>query len=129
MTSVEPDAATITRVKNLAGFAHRPALTEAEVVEAIQNHPRLDADGLPADAEDWTQTWDINAAVAELWGIKAGKVAGDFNFSADAARYDKGDVMAKCLEMEAHYASKSAGSIPIGAHVGDDLLGGVIVNG
>lgn len=129
MATVEPDAATLTRVKALAGAAQRPALTDAEVISAIQAHPRVDVDGLQADDPDWSQTWDINAAVADLWATKAGKVAGDFNFSADDARYDKGEVMAKCLAMEAHYAAKAAGSAATGAYAGDDPLRGVVVNG
>lgn len=67
--------------------------------------------------------------MAELWGLKAGKVAGDFTFSADDASYDKGEVMAKCLEMEAHYAAKLGGSAATGAYVNQDPLKGVVING
>jgi len=129
MATVEPDAAVVARVKTLAGAAQRPALTDAEVISSIQSHPRVDAYGLQADQEGWDQTWDIYAAVAELWGVKAAKVAGDFDFSADDASYSKGDVMAKCLEMEAHYAAKLSGSTATGAYHGDDPLRGVVVNG
>lgn len=129
MASVEPDATTLTRVKALAASGERPALTDAEVITAIQHHPRVDVDGLSADQEGWTQTWDIYAIVAELWGLKAGKVAGDFNFSADDARYDKGAVMANCLAMEAHYGGKAGGSAATGAYAGVDPLSGVVING
>lgn len=129
MTTVEPDAATLSRVNALAAAGVRPALTADEVKDAIRNHPKVDRDGLQADQDGWVQTWDIFAAVAELWGLKAGKVAGDFNFKADDAQYDKGAVMAKCLEMEAHYAGKSAGSAGTGAYAGVDPLHGVVVNG
>lgn len=129
MTTVEPDAAVVDRVKILTAATSRPVLTDAEVKASIQSHPRVDADGFLADAEDWTQTWDIYAAVAELWGVKAGKVAGDFNFSADDASYSKGAVMANCLAMEAKYAAMAAGSAATGVYYGLDNLEGVIVNG
>lgn len=129
MTDVEPDAAVVTRVSILAAASARPVLTAEEVKATIQNYPRVDVDGYQADAEDWSQTWDIYAAVAELWAIKAGKVAGDFNFSADDASYSKGAVLANCLAMEAQYAAKAAGSQATGAYYGKDSLEGVIVNG
>jgi len=129
MATVEPDAATLARVKALSAAGERPALTDAEVIQAIQDHPQVDRDGLTADLEGWTPTWDLYAIVAQLWGVKAGKVAGDFNFSADDARYDKGAVMANCLAMEAHYGGKAGGSAATGAYVGLDPLSGVVING
>lgn len=129
MADVTPDAAVVDRVKSLAAAGERPALTDAEVITAIRNHPRLDADGRLADDPDWTQLWDVYAIVSELWGLKAGKVAGDFNFSADDGRYDKGAVMANCLAMEAHYGAKAAGSTQTGAYVDVDPLKGVVING
>ena len=45
----------------------------------------------------------------DVFEALAAKVAGDFNFSADGASYGKGDVLAKCLEMEAKYAALSHG--------------------
>lgn len=127
MTTVAPDAATLTRVKTLSAWEQRPALTEAEVTAAIQAHPTVDRWGLTADVDTWTPTFDIYAAVAELWGIKAGRVAGDFSFTADEAQYDKGEVMAHCLAMEAKYAAMRAGAMNTGQ--GYDPLHGVVVNG
>lgn len=127
MTAVTPDAAHVTRVKSLTAWDQRPAVTEPEVIAALQQFPKVDRDGLTPEDGDWTQTWDIYAAVAEVWRIKAGKVAGDFNFSADNGRYDKGEVLAHCLAMEAKYAAMAMGSTPTTA-VRDDLAG-VIVNG
>lgn len=125
--TVTPDAAVVARVSTLAASTARPALTEAEVVATIRAHPRVDADGLTADVEGWTPTWNVYAAVAELWSIKAGKVAGDFNFTADDAQYGKGDVMAHCLAMEQKYAGMCAGSASTARF--SDPLSGVVVNG
>lgn len=129
MALPEPAADVVARVKTLAAAQSRPVLSDDEVKAAIKAHPRVDVDGIRADQDDWDPTWDIYATVAELWGIKAGKVAGDFNFSADDARYDKGSVIAQCLEMEARYAARAGGSAATGAYYGDDPLAGVVVNG
>jgi hypothetical protein len=110
MTDVTPDASFVTRVTSLVAADRRPVLTEAEVVASIQGHPMLDADGLSPEDSGWTQTWNLYAILAELWDMKAGKVAGDFNFKADGGDYSKGDVMAHCLAMSAQYAAKLTGS-------------------
>lgn len=110
MATVTPDAPVVDRVKTLTAWDQRPALTDAQVTASIQAHPLVDADGLTADQADWTPTWDVYAAAAELWGIKAGLVAGDFTFSADGGQFSKGDVMAHCLAMETKYASMASGS-------------------
>lgn len=125
----EPDAGTVDRVKSLTSWDQRPALTAEEVLASIKAHPLPDVDGLTTLDPSWTPTWDVYAAAAELWGIKAGRVAGDFNFSADGANFSKGDVMAHCLAMEQKYAAFSAGSAPTGAYHGIDPLRGVVING
>lgn len=128
MVTVEPDAGVVARVKHLAAADARPALTDAEVKLSIQAHPKADADGLTWQEDGWTQTWDLYAIVSELWGVKAGKVAGDFNFAADDARYDKASVMEHCLAMEAKYGAMVMGSTGLAPRAYDPLKG-VVVNG
>lgn len=128
MATVTPDAPFVARVKLLGASDQRPALTDPDVVSILQQFPARDVDGRTADDPDWVQTWDLYAATAEVWRVKAGRVAGDFNFSADNGRYDKGAVLAQCLEMEAKYAAMASGSTPTVAP-SDFLSSGVIVNG
>lgn len=124
-----PNAAVVARVSSLAAATSRPTLTADEVLAAIVSRPMVDREGITADDPSWTQTWDLNGALSELWGAKAAKVAGDFNFSADDARYDKGTVMANCLAMEALYASRRQGSADTTSAGLVDPLRGVVVNG
>jgi hypothetical protein len=128
MADVTPDAAYVERAKSLSEYDSRPALTGAEVTAAVRAYPLPDVDGLTIVDAGWTQGWDLNAAVAELWGKKAGKVAGDFNFQADSAAFSKGDVIAHCLDMQATYAAKVHGSTSTAAGFIDPLRG-VVVNG
>lgn len=128
MAVPEPSADVVTRASTLAAASSRPTLTTEEVRAAVKTRPLVDADGLTSEDPEWTPTWDLNAAVAELWGVKAGRVAGDFNFSADDGRFDKGEVMAHCLAMEALYSSRrigAASTLPQAPAPGR----GVVVNG
>lgn len=128
MALPEPSVEVVARVKTLAAATARPTLTDAQVIASIKAWPKVDRDGITADMSGWSATWDINAIVAELWGVKAGLVAGNFSFSADDASYDKGDVLAHCLAMEAKWSAKIGGSAPTGPYDVDPLHG-VVVNG
>ncbi len=110
MALPDPAGDVVTRVSTLAAASSRPVLTQDEVKATILAYAMPDADGITPDVTGWTPTWDINRAVSELWGIKAGKVAGDFNFGADGSNFSKGEVMAQCLEMQAKFAAKVVGS-------------------
>lgn len=110
MAVPDPSDDVVTRASTLAAASSRPLLTPDEVKAAVRQYPRVDVDGIAADMAGWTPTWDLNRAVAELWGIKAARVAGDFTFGADGASYNKGDVLVQCLKMEAHFSAKLAGS-------------------
>lgn len=89
----------------------RPVLAEAVLDGLVQRFKIMDSDGLRPTDEGWTPSYALNAAAAEGWRMKAGMVAADFNFSADDASYSKGDVMAKMLEMEQHFAALDNGSL------------------
>lgn len=87
----------------------RPVLSPPAVDALLTAYQTQDADGRPPTDAAWVGTYDLNAAAAEGWRMKAGKVAGDFNFSADGGSYSKADVLAHCLEMESKYASLNHG--------------------
>lgn len=128
MALPQPDADVVARVSSLAAASARPALTEAEVVLSIKAHPMPDRFDTSVDVDGWEPTWNLPLIVSELWGIKAGKVAGDFTFVADGSTFNKGDVMAHCLAMEAQWASKVMGGVATGQDLLDPLTG-VVVNG
>lgn len=109
--------------------ASRPVLSDEAVGALLDQYAAEDSEGRRPTDTDWVGTWDLNAAAAEGWRMKAGKVAGDFNFSADGSSYSKADVLAHCLEMETKYAAQSHGTMRTGAHVGrlyDGWDGGLI---
>lgn len=115
------DAATAraTLVSYLGGASARPALDEAEIDALLTRFAIVDSDGLRPSDNGWAGAYALNAAAAEGWRMKGARVAGDFNFSADDASYSKGDVMAKCLEMEQHYAALDHGTLALTSDSGD----------
>lgn len=128
MALPEPTEDVVTRISTLAAASSRPTLTPTEVTAAIKAHPMPDRFGTSVDVDGWEPTWNIPLIVSELWGVKAGKVAGDFTFGADGSSFNKGDVMAQCLAMEAQWAAKVVGGVSTGRELADPLTG-VVVNG
>lgn len=101
--------AVVARVTMLGAVAERPVVTADEVGTVVDAYALVDTNGNAPSATDWTPTYDVSGAVAEVWRVKAARVAGDYSFSADGASYSKADVMAHCLEMEAKFAAMSKG--------------------
>ena len=95
----------LTLLSEKVAATSRPVLEPAVVSALLDAYPQEDRTGRGPTDSLWEGTWDLNAAAAEGWRMKAGKVAGDFTFSADGASYSKADVLAHCLEMETRYAS------------------------
>lgn len=53
--------------------------------------------------DPWLGAYNLNAAAADLWRMKAAAVAQDFDFGADGGTYQRDQVSAHCLEMAARY--------------------------
>lgn len=62
----------------------------------------------------WTPTWDLNAAAAGGWQIKAGKAAGRFDFTTDGQQFNRSMVVAACRAQAAEYRRKVSASAPTG---------------
>lgn len=54
----------------------------------------------------WTGTYDLNAAAAEAWRIKAAKAAGRFDFQTDGQTFRRGQIVANCHRMERMFRRK-----------------------
>jgi len=81
----------------------------AEPTEATYNDAALTTiiDKYPLDGG----AYDLNAAAAEVWGLKAaGYVGMEERVSADGASFDYGALMEKALRMEKFYKARASSS-------------------
>lgn len=62
----------------------------------------------------WAPTYALNAAAAEGWRWKAGKVAGKFGFATDQQIFNREHMNKMCLAMADRYAKRVSGNIRIG---------------
>ena len=119
----------LTTLGRMVAADSRPALTEADLGDLLDEFAVVDAEGRAPTEAGWLGAWALNPAAAEGWRRKAGRVAGDFSFSADDARYDKGAVMAQCERMAALYAAKDVGVLTRRADVSAWATSRLMANG
>lgn len=98
-----------------------PRLSDADLGALIDRVAVMDAQGRGPRDDDWEPVYDVNQASARAWRVKAGRVAGNFTFSADGSSFNKADVMAHCLDMEQRYAAMSHGMMRTVGTTGIDL--------
>ena len=98
------------RLEDMLQSSAEPTLSTGEVDALLAEAKRADADGLAPGDEGWTPSWDLNAAAAEGWRRKAGKVAGRFDVTLDGDALRRSQIFGACLTMAERYARKIAGS-------------------
>lgn len=98
----------IAEVTLLGDTDAKPALNATQVGTVVDQHALHDTAGVAPAADGWVPTYDVHGAVAKVWRIKAGRVAGAFDFTADDASFSKGDLLAHMSSMEARYAALAA---------------------
>lgn len=110
------------RLAMMVAADSEPTLAADEVADLLQLVKRADVYGLlPADT-GWIPTYDLNAAAAEGWRRKAGKVSGSNDFSVDGDSYSDSQQHAMCLEMARSYAAKSSGTISLAPTFDDEYV-------
>ena len=74
-----------------------------ELSAIIEKYPIADAAGNEPGEPDWTPTYDLNAAAADVWDMKAAALASEFDASADGARVQRSQRYEHALRMAARY--------------------------
>ncbi len=65
----------LEQIKQLTAWDVEPTLTEPELEDILTTAALEDAAGLAPLNEEWSPTYDLNAAVARGWLIKAARAA------------------------------------------------------
>lgn len=121
-------AATAAQKAQLRRMVNEPTTTtysDALLATYIEAYPMLDARGespfvepfgiydtaLPAALaanDDWTPTYDMNAAAADIWSEKAASLAGNFDFSTDGQSFSRSQAYQFTMTQSRYYRSRRA---------------------
>lgn len=111
-------AAQIAQVRRMTGEVGSATYTDADIQAYIEAHPLEDARGegpwvestaTPGTLEanpDWTATYDLNAAAADIWEEKAAVPAGDYDFQADGGSYSRSQAYEQAMKQARHFRSR-----------------------
>jgi hypothetical protein len=80
--------AQVTQLRRMVAESESSTVYTAEVLEEYIAACALpDSYGRDPDDDDWTATYDLNAAAAQIWEEKASALATSTDFSADGGSY------------------------------------------
>ncbi len=96
----------ITDVRRMTNERTTANYSDDAIQALIERYPLVDADGYSPEQDNWTATYDLNAAAAAIWEEKAGARADKFDFSADGGTYHRSQSYDACMKQARYYRSK-----------------------
>lgn len=99
-------ASEIAELRRLTAEPTTANYTDELLKAKIEAYPVTDANGYyPADA-DWTATYDLASAAADVWMEKAAKQAALFDFSADGGSYSRSQAYDMMRRQAAYFLAR-----------------------
>lgn len=106
VTVTVPDA-TVAQLRVLVVEPTSALFSDAQLADFIAQAWYWDSASRDPSHESWIATFDLNAAAAEVWQVKAGNYAADYDFAADGGRYDRSQRHAHAMQQARHYRVRS----------------------
>ncbi len=94
----------LEQIKQLTAWDVEPTLTEPELEDILATAALEDAAGLAPLNEEWSPTYDLNAAVAQAWLIKAARAVATVDEPTAGTVTSK--IFDNCRAMARIYAGK-----------------------
>lgn len=101
----------LEKLKQMTAWDLEPTLTEDDLSELLAAAALQDINGLAPANEEWTPTYDLNAAAVAGWLIKAGRVAATVDEPTAGVVTSK--VFDNCRAMARVYAAKRKVSVSV----------------
>ena len=96
----------LDELKLMTAWDSEPALTETELNATLAKAALPDAAGILPQATGWTATYDLNAAAAAAWLIKAGRASATVEVDPPGSGIVTSKVFDNCRKMARIYAKK-----------------------
>jgi hypothetical protein len=97
------------KLKKMVASSSEPALTDGEIDELLIEAGVEDPAGRPPPDEDWSPTYDLNAAAAQGWLIKAARAAATVD--EPTAGVVTSRIFENCRAMARLYSSRRKSSV------------------
>ena len=113
--------AQIARVRRMVNEPTEATYSDADIQAYIESYPLIDERGeepytwdtstqppTQTANDDWIDTYDLNAAAADIMEEKAAVFAGDFDFRADGGDHKRSQIYQQMIDLARKYRAKRA---------------------
>lgn len=107
---------------------NEPRLLTEQIDELVLRSKRPDSSNRPPTDADWEPTWNINAAVALGWELKASALATDFDIRSADQDLKRSQMYEMCLRQSDRWKRRVTESPQIEGSLKRDLPAGVFSN-
>lgn len=102
----------VTMVTEYSAAAEFPEVSQAAVEQIVHRCARMDADGYLPSEPEWTETFDVYAATATVFEVKAARVAARFDFSTDGQQLNRSQMVGQLQAQAKMWRARTAGTVP-----------------
>jgi hypothetical protein len=111
-------AAMIAELRRMVAEPTADIYSDTLIQGFIERYPMLDDAGeepyvwsdadppIRSDNADWTPTYNLNLAAADIWEEKAAAVAAQYDFRAGQSSYTQSQLQTQYLQMAERYRNK-----------------------
>lgn len=96
----------LEKLKRITAWDAEPTLSEDDLEAALASAALADVDGLAPSDEDWKPTYDLNAAAAAAWLVKAARASPQTEVDPPGSGITTSKVFDNCRSMARIYAAK-----------------------
>lgn len=98
----------LEKLKLMSAWDTEPAVSEDDLEMVLGLHALTDINGMTPDSEEWIPTYDLIAAAAEVWIVKAARAAALVEVDPPGSGILTSKVFENCMAMARNYRSKRA---------------------
>lgn len=102
---------TLARVRALSAAHVEPTITDDELEGILRHHAMPDRYGASPSDAGWVPTYDVDAALADAWRLKAAKAVGEQAVSADGLTAEGGKRAERFLAIAAEYDRRAIAGV------------------
>jgi len=110
-------AAETTRIRSLVSESTDDVFSDVDIQTVSDAMAKVvDSSGYAPSHASYVDTYDIYLIAAELWRIKAGNFADEFDFAAEGGRFNRSQKYRMALDQSKRYSDmskyRSSGTAP-----------------
>jgi hypothetical protein len=98
-------------VTEYSAAAEFPEVPQSAVEQIVHRCARPDSAYVMPEDEGWEPTFDVYAATATVFEVKAAKVANRFDFATDGQRLDRSQMAAHFSAMAKMWRNRTGGDV------------------